>query len=68
MGLTIRHRIDREGIMSNTTDYDTRPTRVQVKAAQMLVDRFERGLAPEPGEEIRRLAKMTPKPDWAVKQ
>ena len=47
--------------MSTPTTTDKRPTRVEVRAAQMMVDRWKRGIDPDPGDAIRRLAKATPR-------
>jgi hypothetical protein len=45
----------------SATATEKRPTHAQVRAAQMMVERAERGVGPEPGEAIRRLAKATPR-------
>lgn len=47
--------------MSTTTTTDKRPTRVEVRAAQMIIERYERGVGPKPSEAIRRLAKAEPR-------
>ena len=49
-----------EAVMSAAT-IDNRPTRGQVRAAQMIIERYERGVGPKPSDAVRRLAKAIPR-------
>ncbi|SDR91857.1 hypothetical protein [Microlunatus soli] len=42
---------------------ESAPTWAQVRAAQLLVERARKGLAPQPSERIKALAKATPRPE-----